>query len=259
MTEALEVILAPNLSALKGIKHGFFSRKGGVSEGLYQGLNCGLGSDDVRENVLENRARVAHFMGLKPLNLVSVYQVHSADALVIDAPFPGEAPKADGLVTKTPDLGVCALSADCGQILLADEKAGVVGACHAGWKGALSGIIEATVAKMEEAGAERHHIHAALGPCLSQKNYQVGEEFEATFMADNRHNARFFAPSNAPDKRQFDLPSYIESRFMALNMASHYIAHICTYEDKNRFFSYRRTTHAQEKDYGRLLSCIKVC
>ena len=259
MEHGLERIKAPNLAALNGIEHGFFTRAGGVSQGIYQGLNVGLGSADDRQNVLQNRALAAKELGLDPHALVSLYQVHSADALIIDGPFEGDAPKADGLATTTPDLGLSALSADCGQILFADEKARVVGACHAGWKGAIGGIIEATLTEMEALGAKRSHIHAALGPCLSQANYQVGLEFLEKFLAETPENERFFAPSTSPDKRQFDLPAYIESRLNRHGLASVWIANICTYADENRFFSYRRATHRQESDYGRLLSLIKLC
>ena len=255
---SLEVITAPNLF-LPGIEHGFFTRLGGVSEGIYESLNCGLGSSDARENVMENRARAARHMGVSQDRLLSPYQVHSADALYVDAPFPGAAPEADGLVTMADNLALCALSADCGQILFADPEARVVGACHAGWKGALSGIIDETVLKMVEKGASKRNIHAALGPCLSQANYEVGEEFVAGFLDVDAGNARFFAQGETAEKRQFDLPAYIEMRLNRLNLGSVWIANICTYADESRFFSYRRTTHKREKDYGRLLSAIKLC
>lgn len=255
---AVETITAPNLQGA-GIAHAFFTRRGGVSTGIYTSLNCGPGSGDDAAAVAENRARAARHLGLAaPDRLVSLQQVHSARAVFASAPFETP-PQADGVVTTTPDLAVCALSADCGQILFADAQARVVAACHAGWKGALAGIIEATVAEMQRRGARPQTIHAALGPCLGQANYQVGEEFEARFLAGDAANARFFAPSDAPDRRQFDLPGYIEARLQRLGLASVWVARLCTYADEDRFFSYRRATHRGEKDYGRLLSAIKLC
>ena len=254
----IEILTAPNLQ-LAGIRHGFFTRRGGVSEGMYRGLNCGLGSADDHDAVVENRVRAAAAMGVAPERLLSLYQIHSADAVYASGPFEGSPPQADGLVTDVPELAICALSADCGQILLADAGARVVGACHAGWKGAITGIMDATVTEMENRGARRGSIHAALGPCLSQSNYEVGQEFADRFLAQDSGNARFFAPGTSVGKSHFDLAGYIEMRLLALGLASVWISGACTYADEGRFFSYRRATHRGEQDYGRLLSAISLC
>lgn len=239
------------------IAHGFFGRTGGVSSGLYSSLNCGLGSKDERASVTENRHRVARALGTTGDRLLTCYQVHSAEAVIVDRPWgPDGQPRADALVTNTPGLAIGALAADCTPILFADPKARVIGAAHAGWKGAKIGIAEATIAAMETLGARRDAITAAIGPCISQANYEVGPEFMAAFLAEDPETARFFAVPSPGAKPHFDLPGYIAARLKAANIARiEHLAH-CTYASESRFFSYRRTTHRREADYGRQISAI---
>ena len=250
-------IRSPALETLarQGIRHGFFTRAGGVSQGIYRGLNTGAGSQDAREHVAENRARVATTMGVTPHSLLSLYQVHSPDALVVRAPFDGERPKADALVTDRPGLALGVLTADCGPILYADAQAGVIGAAHAGWKGALTGILESTVAAMEGLGARRERIVAVLGPSIGPDNYEVGPEFVDRFTADSAANARFFSPSAKPGHALFDLNGYTVERLRNAGVAAHAVNR-CTYADETTFYSYRRATHRGEGDYGRQISAI---
>lgn len=254
-----EPIIAPSLANLPRIRHGFFGRKGGVSSGLYDSLNCGLGSKDERANVLENRDRVARTLGSTGDRLLTCYQIHSADAVVVTEPWaPADQPKADALVTTAPGLVLGALAADCAPVLFADPVARVVAAAHAGWKGARIGIVAATVAAMERLGAEKGRIVAVVGPCISQTAYEVGPEFEATFLADTTENARYFMRP-APDARpRFDLPGYVADRCRAAGIGHVTALAACTYADPNRFYSYRRTTHAREPDYGRQISAIML-
>jgi YfiH family protein len=240
-----------------GIAHGFFTRQGGISEGLYAGLNVGLGSQDEPERIRENRARVAGWFGADPDHLATLYQVHSPDVIVIDGPVSGDRPKADGHVTATPGVVLGVLTADCGPVLFADAKAGVVGAAHAGWKGALDGVLENTIAAMEQLGARRENIVASLGPSISQRNYEVGPEFHERFMARNVDWARFFAPSGKEGHYLFDLPNLTVSRLAAAGVKAENLD-LCTYADEDRFFSYRRTTHRKEPDYGRQISAIML-
>lgn len=237
------------------IRHGFFTRRGGVSSGLYAGLNVGIGSKDDRDSVTENRARVARWMGVAPDRLISPFQVHSADAIVVDAPFAGERPRADGIVTDRPGLAVAVVTADCGPILFADAQAGVVGAAHAGWQGAFSGVLEATVEAMESLGARRSRIAAVLGPSISRANYEVGPEFVARFVAAHGTNATYFVPSIKPGHAMFDLNAYTVDRLAALGVTAGLLDR-CTYAEEDLFFSYRRTTHRKEPDYGRQISAI---
>lgn len=250
-------IRSPALESLArhGVGHGFFTRAGGVSEGIYRGLNAGVGSRDARDSVVENRSRVAAALGVAPQNLLSLYQVHSPDALVVRAPFDGERPKADALVTDRPGLALGVLTADCGPILYADAEAGVVAAAHAGWKGALTGILESTVAAMERLGAQRDRIVAVLGPSIGPDNYEVGPEFVDRFTAQSPANARFFRPSAKPGHALFDLNGYTLERLRAAGVTAHGIDR-CTYADEASFYSYRRATHRGEGDYGRQISAI---
>lgn len=254
-----EPLTAPALAALPGIAHGFFTRHGGVSTGLYDSLNTGLGSGDARTAVAENRARAAGRLGLPADRLASPYQIHSAEAVVVEAAWPlGEGPRADAVVTRRRGIAVAVGTADCGPVLFADAEAGVVGATHAGWKGALSGVLEATVAAMETLGAARRRIVAALGPTISAEAYEVGPEFVARFAAADAASARFFRPAPRPGHAYFDLPAYIVARLAGLGLASVGDLGLCTYRDEARFFSYRRATHRGEADYGRLLSAIAL-
>lgn len=253
------VITSPLLEGLGGIRHGFFSRRGGTSDGIYGTLNCGLGSNDDRARVIANRDRVAAHLGAAPGSVVTVYQVHSAVALTIDGPFaPDAVPRADALVTRTPGLTVAALAADCTPVLFADPVARVVAAAHAGWRGAVSGIVGATVAAMETLGARRQNIVAAIGPCIHQPNYEVGPELEAQFIAADPANARFFAIPPGRSRAHFDLPGFVADQIGRAGIAAHTPSPHCTYADPESYFSYRRTTHRGEPDYGRQISAIVV-
>lgn len=253
----LQPVIAPILAALTGIRHAFFTREGGVSEGpIYGSLNGGTGSSDDKSSVLENRRRMAEHLGVEAHNLVSVWQVHSPDCLHVTGPWPGDRPKADAMATATPGIALGVATADCGPILFADPGAGVIGAAHAGWKGAIGGVIEATIRRMEELGARRGNITAALGPTLSQRNYEVGPEFMAQFLAADRDNAAYFKPSARPDHAMFDLPAYNLMRLERAGVGRAVNLDLCTYADEQRFYSYRRTTHRKEPDYGRLIAGI---
>jgi len=256
----VECLKAENLQALAGIAHGFFSRDGGVSQGIYASLNCGLGSADHRAAVAENRARIAGEMGVAPERLVTPYQIHSANVVVAEKPWrPGpEAPRADAVVTKRERLAVGVSTADCAPILLADAQARVIAAAHAGWRGALAGIIEATVKTMERLGAERGNIAAAIGPTISQGAYEVGTEFRDRFLAADAANARFFVtgPGGQP---HFDLTGFVRAGLEGAGIGAAHDPAVCTYNDEARFYSYRRATHRGEPDYGRQLSVIVLC
>ncbi|MER2534286.1 MAG: peptidoglycan editing factor PgeF [Rhizobiaceae bacterium] len=238
----------------EGVRHGFFTRIGGVSTGIYAGLNTGTGSEDDPGSVRVNRDRVAAWMGVAPQNLLSAWQVHSPDALVVREPF-AERPKVDAMVTDRPGLALGASSADCGPVLFADAKARVVGAAHAGWKGALTGVLENTVAAMESIGASRENIVAALGPSISAAAYEVGPEFVERFVAAEKANRDYFTPSANAGRSMFDLPRYTIDRLAAAGVRAEHLGR-CTYADEDLFFSYRRTTHRGEPDYGRLISAI---
>lgn len=250
----LEIITAP---ALDGIQHGFFTRKGGASSGVFEGLNCGPGSSDQAEMVQINRARAAEAMGVAANALVTIHQVHSADAVEIERPLEGPRPRADALVTRTPGLAIGVLTADCQPVLLADAGAGVVAAAHAGWKGVLSGVLEATLEAMERLGAERGRIRAVIGPTISQSAYEVGPEFVERFVDADPENAGFFAEGDG-DRALFDLPAYGLARLRKAGVSSAEWTRHCTYADPARFFSYRRSVHRREADYGRLLSAIRL-
>lgn len=241
---------------LSGTHHGFFTRKGGASSGIFAGLNCGFGSSDQREIVSINRTRVAQSMDVVPENLVTIHQVHSPDVEIITDPAQETRP-ADAMVTNLPGIALAILTADCQPVLFADPKAGVIGAAHAGWRGALDGVLESTIEAMESLGADRANIRAAIGPTISQRAYEVGPEFFDGFIQDNTDNDRFFAQGNG-DRMMFDLPAYGLHRMREAGIGeAEWIRH-CTYSDPERFFSYRRTTHAGEADYGRLISVIRL-
>ena len=250
----LNPVTAPALAG-NNIRHGFFTREGGVSEGIYRGLNTGIGSSDEREKVLENRSLVASRLQVPAQNLATLYQIHSNSVLEIDRPPSGERPKSDALVTATPGIAIAVLTADCGPVLFADAENGVIGAAHAGWKGATGGILENTVVAMEALGAKRENIRAVLGPTISQANYEVGPEFVDRLAALDPANDRWLAPSGNEGRAMFDLPGYIVSRLQGFGIAAEWTGE-CTYADEDRFFSYRRTTHRKEPDYGRQISAI---
>lgn len=237
-------------------RHGFFTRKGGASSGIFAGLNCGTGSSDQAEIVAINRARVAEALGLAPDALVSVHQVHSPDVVTLTGPL-ADKPRADAMVTATPGIGLAILTADCQPVLFADAKAGVIGAAHAGWKGAQAGVLEATLEAMEALGANRANISAVIGPCISQSAYEVGQEFFETLTDDMAESRRFFINGKG-DRYLFDLPAYGLWRLRAAGVGHAEWTHHCTYSDPARFYSYRRTTHAGEADYGRLVSVIRL-
>jgi YfiH family protein len=253
METTLEILTAPALSSLQ---HGFFTRKGGASSGIFWGLNCGPGSSDQADAVRTNRARAACALGVSPDALVGVHQVHSPDVLTVDAP-PETQAEADAIVTATPGLAISVLTADCQPVLFADAKAGVIGAAHAGWRGALEGVLENTLDAMERLGAQRENITAVIGPCISQQAYEVGEEFMERFIVEDPAYSRFF--SGGPGgKAHFDLPSFSLQRLRDAGVGSAEWIRRCTYSEPELFFSYRRTTHAGEADYGRLLSAIRL-
>lgn len=249
----LEIITADPLAPLR---HGFFTRKGGASSGVFHGLNCGPGSTDQTEIVQINRARVADALDVPADHLVTVHQVHSPHVVVVSGPLAGDKPKADALVSATPGVALAVLTADCQPVLFADAEAGVIGAAHAGWRGARDGVLEATVEAMETLGAKRFRIQAVIGPSISQRAYEVGPEFLDDFLAEDETNGRFFAGGSG-DRMMFDLPAYGLHRLRRAGVASEWTRH-CTYSDPDRFFSYRRATHAKEADYGRMISAIRL-
>ncbi|MGB7286907.1 MAG: peptidoglycan editing factor PgeF [Salaquimonas sp.] len=250
-------IISSELPNDDAIKHGFFSRTGGVSKGIYEGLNVGIGSNDNQQHVQANRARVAGHFDLQPEHLITLYQIHSPNAVAITEPVQGERPKADAVVTNTPGLVAGVLTADCGPVLFSDAKAGVVGAAHAGWQGAISGVLENTITTMESLGANRKNITAVLGPTISQKNYEVGPEFVERLKGFSADNTKWLITSDKPNHAMFDLPGYIVERLSKFGVAASWTGH-CTYADSKLFFSYRRKTHLNEADYGRQISAISI-
>lgn len=238
------------------MRHGFFTRKGGASSGIFQGLNCGPGSSDLSGAVVINRNRVAESLGLAHEALVSLHQIHSAKVVTLTE-APGERPTADGMVTATPGIGLGILTADCQPVLFADPVAQVIGAAHAGWRGARDGVLEATVDAMEALGAKRENIAAVIGPTISQPAYEVGPEFFEAFTDDDRAAARFFV-NGTGDRMLFDLPGYGLQRLRQAGVGHAEWTRHCTYRDPSRFYSFRRTTHTQEADYGRLISVIRL-
>lgn len=242
-----------------GLSHGFFTRRAGFSTGIFSSLNCGLGSGDERDVVLQNRALVAQSLDVGPEQLLSAHQVHSPDAMVVDRPWPSsERPRVDALVTRTPGLALGILTADCGPLLFADPHARVIGAAHAGWKGALTGVTARTLEAMESLGAMRQNIVAVIGPMISQTAYEVGPEFPARFIEADASNKRFFMTSSRAGHFMFDLPGYLETRLQAEGVGRVANLALCTFSDEARFFSYRRATHRNEKDYGRLISAVSL-
>lgn len=251
--------LTSGLLDAPGVAHAFFTRRGGVSAGLYASLNGGVGSRDEPGAVAENRARMAAAVGVAPGRLLVPFQVHSPDALAVDAPWIAAGrPRCDALATATRGLGLGVTGADCGILLFADASAGVIGAAHAGWKGALTGIIEATVAAMTRLGAKRERIAAALGPTIRQDSYEVGAEFVARFVEADRGHARFFKAGVRSDHHMFDLPGFIAERIAQSGIGRFEDLRLDTYADEARFFSYRRATHRGETDYGRLVAAIAL-
>ena len=253
------LMLQSALLSIPGVRHAFFTRDGGVSDGFYASLNAGLGSRDAPERVAENRARMAASLGVAADRLVTAYQVHSPNVVVATEPWSrAEAPRADAVVTRVPALAVGVTTADCGPLLLADREAGVVGAAHAGWRGALTGVAEAAVEAMEKLGASRRRIVVALGPMIRQPNYEVGPDFVARFAAEDPGSEGFFTPAAREGHAMFDLPGYITARLQRAGVGRIEDLGHCTYGDPARFFSYRRSTHRAEADYGRHISAIAL-
>jgi YfiH family protein len=250
--------ISPLLSAIPGLRHAFFSREGGVSGGIYAGLNAGIGSQDDPAHVAENRRRMAEQMGVAPAHFLTVHQTHSPDVVVATAPWDATArPRADAIVTRTEGLSIGASAADCGPILLVDPNARVIGAAHAGWKGALTGILESTVDAMEKLGAERGGTIAAIGPLIRQQSYEVGGEFVERFMEADAGNALFFIPSARDGHSMFDLAGFIRMRLENAGILMIDDTGVDTYSDE-RFYSYRRSVHRKEPDYGRHVHAIAL-
>ena len=245
--------------ALTGIRHGFFTRAGGVSSGLYASLNGGVGSRDDAGKVLENRVRMAAALGVEPRRLLTAYQTHSPNVVVAEAPWTTEnRPRADAIVTRMRALAIGVTTADCGPVLFAEPRAGVIGAAHAGWRGALTGVIEATIAAMERLGAAQRQIRAAIGPMIRQGNYEVGPDLVERFRADDPASSRFFGPAKRDGHAMFDLAGYIAARLKRAGITEVEDVGLCTYADPEQFFSYRRTTHRAEADYGRHVNAIAL-
>jgi hypothetical protein len=245
------------LSSIPGLRHAFFTREGGVSGGIYQGLNGGLGSRDDHTHVVENRRRMAERMGVAPENFVSVHQVHSPDAVVATGPWPGDRPRADAIVTRTEGIAIGVTAADCGPILFADPAARVIGAAHAGWKGALTGVLESTIEAMEKLGADRTRLVAAIGPLIRQHSYEVGSEFVERFLDADAESGVFFIPSNRSGHSMFDLAGFIRMRLENAGVLLIDDTDVDTYSDE-RFYSYRRSVHRNEPDYGRHVHAIAL-
>jgi polyphenol oxidase len=253
------MLKAPSLAKLNHVRHAFFTRDGGVSQGIYATLNGGVGSKDSPEKVAENRARMARALGVEPQNLLTPYQIHSADVVIAEKPWkPDARPRADAVVTRTSGLAIGVSTADCGPLLFADVQAGVIGAAHAGWRGAFTGIIEATVSTMEKLGANRTRIAVALGPTIRQSNYEVGPEFIDRFQTADHSNSRFFAASKGEGYAMFDLAGYIYNRIKNTGIAQFEDLRFCTYAEPARFYSYRRAIQYGEPDYGRHINAIAL-
>jgi polyphenol oxidase len=252
----LNPVTSAHLS-VRGIAHAWLTRSGGVSTGIYEGLNVGNGSSDIPSNIAENRRRAAAFFGVEPDYLVNPWQTHSSDVIIVDCPFLGERPMADGIVTNVSNIAIAVVTADCGPILFADNQAKVIGAAHAGWKGAVGGVLENTIKSMETLGATRKNIVAVLGPSISQANYEVGPEFMDLFIGIAPENLQWFTPSHKPNHSMFNLWGYTLDRLKraGVNVES---VNRCTYAEEENFYSYRRTTHRKEPDYGRQLSAIML-
>ncbi|UTD27724.1 peptidoglycan editing factor PgeF [Bradyrhizobium sp. WD16] len=249
-------LTSPLLAAVPGLRHAFFSRAGGVSGGIYASLNGGVGSSDDPGHVAENRRRMAALLGVAPSHFLTAHQIHSPDVAVASEPWTADQrPRVDAIVTRTPGIAIGATAADCGPVLFADGEARVIGSAHAGWRGALTGVLEATIAAMEQLGAARGRIKAAIGPLIRQRSYEVGQEFVDRFTQEDAANARFFVPSTRSGHAMFDLAGYIRMRLEGAGLAEIDDLAICTYED-DRFFSYRRSVHRAEPDYGRHIHAL---
>ena len=253
------MLQSQSLKKLPGIRHGFFTRDGGVSEGVYASLNGGTGSSDQPARIAENRARMAAAVGVAPDRFLTCYQIHSPEVVVAEAPWTHEQrPRADAIVTKTPKIAIGVSTADCGPVLLADPEARVIGAAHAGWRGALTGVIEATIAAMEKLGAKRSRMVAATGPMIRQPNYEVGQDLIDRFVAVQPNNVRFFKPAQRPGHAMFDLAGFVLSRLRRAEIAEVEDLGHCTYADPEQFYSYRRSVHRAESDYGRHINAIAL-
>jgi polyphenol oxidase len=251
-------LASPLLSAIPGLRHAFFSREGGVSEGIYAGLNGGIGSYDDVGHVAENRRRMAVQMGVTPDRLLTLFQVHSPDVVVATDPWDSHArPKGDAIVTRIEGLAIGVTAADCGPILFADPNARVIGAAHAGWKGALTGVLERTIETMEKLGADRGGIVVAIGPLIRQRSYEVGSEFVERFLQAGAENAVFFLPGERDGHAMFDLAGYVRMRLENAGILMIDDIGVDTYSDE-RFFSYRRSVHRKEGDYGRHVHAIAL-
>ena len=245
------------LDAEPGVRHGFFTRQGGVSTGIYESLNCGPGSDDDAVNVAENRRRALSALDLPEADLATLHQAHTADAVTVAQPWPmGHGPRADAMATRERGIALGVLTADCAPVLLADAEAGVIGAAHAGWRGALGGILTACVDAMESLGADRESIAAGIGPCIGPASYEVGPEFPAPFLEQAADNRDFFSPAQRDGHHLFDLPGFVARRLARLRVGAVETLPADTLADPARFFSARRARHHGEPDYGRLLSAI---
>jgi polyphenol oxidase len=252
------MLSSPLLSAIPGLRHAFFTRDGGVSHGIYAGLNGGLGSNDNPASVVENRRRMAERMGVAPTHLLSAHQTHSPDTIVVTGPWSGPSrPKADAIVTARAGLAIGITAADCGPVLLVDPIAHVIGAAHAGWKGALTGILESTIEAMEGLGAERGGMVAAIGPMIRQQSYEVGSDFVERFVEADAENAVYFIPSNRDGHAMFDLAGFIRARLENAGVLMIDDLGVDTYSDE-RFYSYRRSVHRKEVDYGRHVNAIAL-
>ncbi len=250
-------IESPELTSLPCVRHAFFTRQGGVSDGLYASLNGGLGSSDDPQRIAENRRRMADHFAVSPESLLSLYQIHSADVVTVKYPWSAtDRPKADAMVTDIPGLILGISTADCGPVLFADSQRPIVGAAHAGWRGAFAGVLEATIAAMENLGAKRKDIVAILGPTIGRDAYEVGPDFPTPFIDRDSDDASFFRESVQPGHFLFDLPGYVVKRLEAAGLGEVADLNLCTYSDETRFYSYRRATHRKENDYGRLISAI---
>ncbi len=241
------------------IAHGFFTRAGGHSTGIFASLNCGLGSGDDPDLVKMNRDAVARSLGVAEGHVLTAHQVHSADVIEVTGLWqPENQPKLDGLVTRQKGIAITTLTADCAPVMFADQEAGVIGVCHAGWKGALLGITDSTITAMVKLGASRDRITATVGPTISKANYEVGPEFPAPFLQQDQNHSQFFTSSTKADHFMFDLPGYLRMRLKAAGLTHVHDLALCTYADESRFYSYRRATHRGEADYGRLISAIAL-
>ncbi len=254
----IEALSSPLMAAQADIRHAFFTRRGGVSQGVYASLNMGPGSSDDAADVQENRRRAAGYFAIQPARLLTGYQIHSANAMTVDRPWTDGPPRGDAVVTATPGLACGALAADCAPVLIADAEAGVVAAAHAGWRGALGGVVASAVAAMTALGARPERMVAAVGPCIGPRSYEVGLEFLDEFTAGAPSAACFFRPGAAADKRLFDLPGFVLDRLRQAGVGASEWIGLDTYADADRFYSNRRALHLGEADYGRLLSAIML-